>query len=294
MEQTTAEQFQVNQGTQQRPNVFTFLDYQEFLQDYFHWMKASRIKTKKQVAADAGITDAFLSMISKGKRQASEELIQDLGKSMGLDRSEISYLVLLNRLNRESEFSDQAKVIEQLRRFKDYRKMNSVEAVSAKYLSKWFHVVIREYSYLPDFQLDAKWIKAQLTFPVSVQEIDNAIDFLIENKFIEINAQGGVSVRERVIELREEALKPALAEFHKQMLFLAVKSIATVPSEERRIVGHTQLIGEETAQKAIRIMQEAEKEVMKLIKSSTEKGDRVYQFSFLAIPMTKAPQQGEA
>lgn len=277
----------------QRPNVFMYLDHQLFLNAILVWLKGEKIKTKKQVAQEVGITDAYLSMISKGKREATEELIMELGKAMGLDRSETAYLLLLNKLNKEKDLSNQAKLIEQLRRFKDYRKLHSLEAISAKYLSRWFHVAIREYSYLPDFQLDARWIKNQMIFPVSTQEIENAIDFLLENKFIELHPNGKVTVKERVIELREEALKPALAEFHKQMLFIAVKSIAAVPSEERRIVGHTQLIGEKTAQRAMQIMHEAEQEIMKLIKSSDETGDRVYHFSFLAIPLTHSADKEE-
>lgn len=271
----------------ERPNVFSHLDSRQFLNLYFKWKKRTDGTTKRSVAQHLGLAESYLSMFLKGERSLSDDALEKLSQHIGLNRSETSYLQLLYQLTNEKDLNQQAKLVERLRRFTGYREVNPLEAVSAKYLSKWFHVAIRELSYKPDFQLDAKWIKSELEFQVGSQEIESAIDFLLENEFITLDMKGNIQVKERVIQLRQQTLKPALAEFHTQLLKIAIESIATVPSTERNITGHTQLVGESTARQAMEIMKQAEAEIKSLIKNSKEEGTRVYHFSFLSVPLTK-------
>ena len=194
--------------------------------------------------------------------------------------------MVLLKLNDEPDLDKKCKLLEDMRRFKSYKQKNPIELASAQYLSNWLHVAVREFSYCKGFQLNAKWISEKMVSNISQKEIDSALKFLTEYQFIEVDKDGSVQLKNQPIECRGEALVPSLAQFHTQVLKLAIESIGLVPSEERRITGHTQLLNAEAAQEAMAILQEAEKKIVELSRRTQTNEGRVYHFAFVGFPLT--------
>ena len=71
-----------------------------------------------------------------------------------------------------------------MNRFSGYRDQNAEESVFFKYISQWYHVAIREMALLPDFSTEPEWIQKRLHAPVPLQQIREALRFLLESGYL--------------------------------------------------------------------------------------------------------------
>ena len=88
-----------------RPDICRYLEYREFLRDFFDWLGArDRKRSRRWIALRAGLkSPQLISMILKGDRKLSFENAQLLSLAMGLSPKETEYLVVLVELENASQ-----------------------------------------------------------------------------------------------------------------------------------------------------------------------------------------------
>lgn len=261
-----------------KPNVYDYQKLDVYLADLITWYKAKG-QSLRNLSKKLNISPALLSLVSKGKRQLTEENIDIWASVFNWNSQEVSWLKQIIILEHAAP-EEKSKAIENLTRFNSYKENSSKEVLTYRYLKKWWNVTIREMSSLPDFIEDENWIQKRLLFRVSVIEIRKSLAFLNKHKllakyenFRPINCEGPV-------------YKLALATFHNQLLNKAVESIHTLSSEERYILGHTMAIDSKKFSEAKDILDEAIIKLKKLNSDETNPND-VYHFSVLGFPLTK-------
>ena len=141
-------------------------------------------------------------------------------------------------------------------------------------------------SSLPDFQANPEWIQSRLKTKVPLEEIKKAMDFLIQNHYLELSPSGDVSKQNKELQCISGIFKVALSQFHREMLTLAIDSIEKTPHELREIMGHTFSISQNQFNEVRDILLDALKKITSL-KTDKTGANSIYHIGFAAFPLTK-------
>jgi uncharacterized protein (TIGR02147 family) len=268
-------------------SIFDYQDFRDFLMAVFAEAK-SRKKgpTRKQVASELGISLSNLSMILSGDRKLVPDLTLRMGRAMGLDASEQRYFEAL--VMRDQAESGEAEVdsLTRMNSMKKFREKNPRESEVLRYLTHWYYVAIREMSGLPDFVLDAKWIKKRLASQIPLSEIQRALEFLLDRGYIERLPDGKITPPEKTLDCMDGVYRAALGQFHREVLDLASKSVTEVPAAERNLMGFTFACAKEDFERASKIIERAHSEIRELARVARD-GDSVYHVELCLFPLTR-------
>lgn len=281
-------------GKSERPDLFRYHDYREFLVDWFAYLKSSQKRfSLRSLARAAGVASGYLPMVLSGKRSLSSNNLAKLSKHLALSASERSFLESLRALAETDSPEVRRDALERIQRFEGYRDRNQAEVEVYRYLTHWYYVAIREMANLPDFVADPHWIQERLTMHVPLAEVEAALGFLLENGYLSKGESGQVKPTQKRLNCSGGVFRVALSQFHREILDLAGKSIETVPSAERSLTGHTIALSEEGFAQARAILDETIERIAKLPKAG-EEAKRIYHFELLGVPLSgKAPKEGE-
>ncbi|MEK6577933.1 MAG: TIGR02147 family protein [Bdellovibrionota bacterium] len=271
----------------ERPNIFKYHDYREFLKDWLAYKKASQSGfSLRYLAGKSGLGAGYLSMVNNRTRNLSSKALTKLIPPLGLEPRERPFFELLVKLGDADSQEERLSALDRMKKFSTYRKNNSSESEVFQYLTHWYYVAIREMTALPEFKTNPSWIASQLNCKVSIPEIEKALKFLIENKYIEVLSNGKAHPPEKSLDYMGGIYKIALTQMHQEMLSLAGKSIESTPSAERAILGHTFAVEDGDFDQAREILNEAFEKVRKLSKGKSS-GKSVYHMELALFPLTR-------
>lgn len=269
-----------------RPEIFHYHDYLIFLRDWLAYRKASQPGfSMRSLAKEAGLASGYLPMVLSGDRPLSPGAVTKLGPFLGLNPSELSFFENLVTLGTSDSHEVRVTALERMRRFSKFEKLNAVNTHAFEYLTHWYYVAIRELATIPGFKADPIWIQKRLRFSIPLNDIKCALQFLIEHKFIEMKPDGSVVPPQDFLDCSGGIYRLALAEFHREVLGLAGRSIEITPSADRNILGNTCSLSAESFAEARKIMGEAMEKIRKL--SEGEKtNNSVYHMEIALFPLT--------
>src|SRR6185436_13004274 len=93
--------------------------------------------------------------------------------------------------------------IDQMSRLAGYRKKNPAEAKLFRYISRWYHVAIRELASFEGFQDDPVWIQAQLNLKLPLPVIRRALKFLESAGYLTRTERGLMKSSEEIVRCQE-------------------------------------------------------------------------------------------
>jgi uncharacterized protein (TIGR02147 family) len=272
----------------EKPDIYGYHDYRLFLNKWMAYLKHTIGEFNvRKLAKLSQVSESYLSMVLSGERSLSEVQLAKILPHLNLDISEKSYLEWLRMIVETADADERLEALKKIQRFRQYREMNPLEVETYQYLTNWHYVVIRELTALPDFRADAKWIQTRLKIKVPLNQIKRGIEFLVQHGFVQLNTDGSANLPDKRIHCKTGVLRPALTQFHREMLTLACDSIENTPSEERNISAHTCAIPIDRISEAKRILDEARRQIIELSNESSSQPDTIYHFGFLAFPLTK-------
>jgi uncharacterized protein (TIGR02147 family) len=278
-----------------RPDIYRYYDYRLFLKDWFAYLRDTRVGfSVRSLARSCGLSESYVSMVLSGERSLSERKLNRLAPCLGLDQSQQSYLSWLRTLLEADEEQQRLEALKKIQRFARYRELNPHDIENYEYLTHWYYVVIREMSALPDFNLDPVWIRARLKNRIGIDEIRDAIKFLTEHGYIELDPKGKCQRPSKPVHGKTGVVKPALIKFHREMLSQACDSIENTPREQRNVSAHTATIPIAKIVEVQKIMEEARNKIVTLISDTSDPTSEVYHFAFLAFPVTKSRKGSES
>lgn len=262
----------------EKPDIFNYRKPQVYLADLLTWYKSKKMSLRN-VSKKLNVSPALLSLISKGKRQLTEENIEAWASFFEWNPQEITWLKKIIDLEFAST-SEKRAALEGMTRFKTFKEKSSQEVLTYKYLQKWWNVAIREMSDLEDFQEDPDWIQHRLLYKVSTLNIKKSLLFL--NKYKLLAKYGNF----RRLDCQGDVYKLALSSFHEQILNKAVESIYKVGSDKRHILGQTISISQDQLPDLKDILDEALERIVKLTEKSTNSKE-VYHMALIGFPLTE-------
>jgi uncharacterized protein (TIGR02147 family) len=137
-----------------------------------------------RVAKNLGYrSPSILSMLLKGQRIPSDEMVSAMEKSWKLNIAEREFLRLLVKVEREkSKGRDSSDTFERLRRLAQTKnsKTFTVSLNQFSLLKEWYFLVIKQMIGSPGFNEDPKWISRKLRKKITPVQAAKAIEVLLE------------------------------------------------------------------------------------------------------------------
>lgn len=282
------------QGQKNPLSIYGYTNYRKYLLDFYELKKAGpRGYSYRNFAKSAGFSSPnIMKLVIEGKRNLSFESIPKVIQALALSGPMGEYfnaLVLMNQAQTDAEKEVHFMTLQKLIPHSRKRDLN---AEGLKYLSHWLHATLREMAQFPDFKDDPYWIARRLVFPVSIGEIGQALQFLIEEKFIEKTPEG-FKTGDIMVLSSDEVRSLAIRNYHRQMLELARQSLENLPLESREFGALTLNIPEsalpELKNKLKTIRKDLHEWSLQILENSGEgsPGEAVTQINFQMFPLSR-------
>jgi len=276
--------------THERPLVFDYLDYRDFLRDTWKVMQAeSRKHSYRWFSRKAGLgSPSYLKLVSDGDRNLTDDTAGRFAHALDLDDQQSKYFAALVRLNQASTTEERARRFEELSSLPPYRAIHKLQRSQYDYYALWFCVPIRELVARGDFVEDPEWIARQLRPAIKPVEAKRALALLLELELLERGRDGKLVQAESLLTTGPQLRLIALRRFHQQMLRRAEAAMDEVPLAEREVGGVTLRLTQAQVRHLKRRLYEVRQEVLRL--DGTGGGpEAVHHLAFQLFPVTQWP-----
>lgn len=272
-------------GTAKEKKVFEYLDYREFLKDYYNNKKASNPAFSLRVFSDKIGFKAkdFISRVMNGEKNLSSQSIPKVASGLRLGKHETEFFIgLVNfnqaetQENRDSAFAQMQAALK-VARFAE--KQHLLGHCQYMVYSHWRHLTIRSLIGLFGFQGDYETLAKQVHPRITVEEAKQSVKLLEECQLIKKNADGNYELTESAITTGDRTSKLALRGFHQHCLKLASESIDRDGPKDRHISGLTLGISQEGYDRIVERINAFRKEIA-LIAEEDQGADKVFQMQF--------------
>ena len=268
-------------------NIFEYLDYRRFLQDFYARRKEENPSfSYENFARKAGLkSKGMLHDILKGKRGLTQESLFKVAEAMGLDDKEMAFFEQLVGYCQAKGLKEKSHFFRKLKDHGPRNRIHKVRDDAYEFYSQWYYNTLRELLPLIRFTGDFESLGAMLNPPVTGAQARKAVDLLLRLGLLE-KTRTGYRQQDKLITSGEGVEEMALRDFHLQNMSLASDSIDKFPREERDhsclIVGFSKP-GFENLKTEIQAFR---KKVLKLSEEDA-KPDRVFHVNFLVFPTTR-------
>lgn len=271
--------------TLNKPNIFTYYDPIQFLNDWIAYLKNSKQQFNLNLLSKkSSLSVSNISMILNKQRPLTEKSFLKLSKALSLSSDQIEYLNHLRLIDQSEDQSIRIDSLNQIIRLAKAKSISSHDLKIFEYLTSWYKVAIYELVNLSEFRLDSAWIQERLIRRISIAEIEKSIDFLKFYKFIGQNESGKWVQLKQDLNCEGGIYRLSLSEFHRQIFDLAHASIEAVSREDRFIMGQTMALSAQDFDELKKIIHEAVSKMNDVNKNQTNK-TAVYHIEIAAFPM---------
>ncbi len=230
-----------------KPDVFAYLDYREYLRDYYTAAKAAvPAFSYRYFSRRAGFASPnFLKVVSDGRRNLTADSANKVVQGLGLEDDERRFFLDLVNLDQASDSEQKNAAFERVSASQRFRQARRIDAGMFEYLSRWYLPAIREMAARPDFRDDPKWISNQLFPPVPHADVASALATLFDLGLL-VREGDRVTRGEPTWTTGHEVRSLAIGNYHRQMLERAAASIDEVPRELRDLSSLTVVVEQDT------------------------------------------------
>jgi uncharacterized protein (TIGR02147 family) len=153
-------------------------------------------------------------------------------------------------------------------------------------LEKWSYWIVRELASTRDFRLEAEWIAERLGQKISIAEAQEAIDLLLELKFVVLGPDGHYGPGEALVSSSDEKTCQLVQGLHRQLIELSLHSLARDPVAEREFGAVTVALSKSKLPKAKELMKRFRREFHQLMSEDDALGEEVYQLNLAFFPLS--------
>ena len=273
------------------PIIFSYLNYREFLKDFYKFKKATQPKYSYAVfSMRAGIKSPnYLKLVMEGVRNLTNDNVLRFAKALNLTDQETVFWENLVAFT-------QAKSLEQRQHYfiklthGPLPKNSGVREIRDEWelLSSWHHLAIRELILLPTFKEDPSEIVRLLGGKITAVQAKESLELLQRMKFLKRDENGRLVQAEREIRYfsKEDLRNIAVQRFHRSTGDLAMKLLTELAPSERDFSGLTIAVTEEALPKLKLKITEFRKELNQEF-SQLSSAHKVIQVNFQLFPLSK-------
>ena len=270
--------------------IFEYLDYREFLKDYYNAKKEANPAFSLRVFSDKIGFKAkdFISRVMNGDKNLSSQSIPKVASGLRLGKHETEFFIALVKFNqaettegRNEAFGEMQAVLKVVR-FAE--KQHLLGHAQYMVYSDWKHLTIRSLIGMFGFDGDYEALAKRVHPRITAEEAKKSVKLLEDCQLIKKEKDGNYTLTESAITTGDRTSRLALRGYHQQCLKLAADSIDRDPPGTRHISGLTLGISQEGYERIVERINAFRKEIA-LIAEEDESADKVFQLQFALFPV---------
>ena len=270
--------------------VFEYLDYREFLRNYYNSKKEENPAFSLRVFSDKIGFKAkdFISRVMSGSKNLSNQSIPKVASGLRLGKHETEFFIGLVKFNQAETTEERNAAFEEMQaalkvaRFSE--KQHVLGHVQYQVYSHWRHLTVRSLIGMFGFNGDYEALAKQVRPHITAEEAKKSVQLLEECELIKKDKSGKYVLTENSITTGDRTSKLALRGYHQHCLKLAADSIDRDPPGSRHISGLTLGISQEGYERIVERINAFRKEIA-LIAEEDQNIDKVFQLEFAMFPV---------
>jgi uncharacterized protein (TIGR02147 family) len=262
-----------------------FLDYREYLAEYYRWRKSENPRFSYRVlAARLDMNVSQLYRILNKRLHLPYTHLAKVCEALGLDEKGSSHFELLVKYGRTHSKKERLGLVEQIlaRREVDLRKLKDDEF---KAFAAWYAPVVRALTQVKGFDGSIGRIADRLVPQVAEQDVRESFESLVELGFLRCAPDGRWELSETHLTSGSAFHSEAVKEYTKRVLMLASESVERFPREERDISTLTVGVDKATLKDIAEMVRECRRQIQRRVEEC-HRVDRVAQVAFAIFPVT--------
>lgn len=274
------------------PTVTEYLNYRQFLQDYYLSRKKENPAYSYRVFINKGGlgSPSHLKMIIDGSRNLTHSTVSKYVKAIGFKKkTDTQFFETLVKYNQESNAELKIQFFNELMALKKKQGLSVLEKHQFDLLAHWFYVAIYVLIDLKDFRNDPDWISDRLRKRVTPKQVKEALEALQSLNLIEPDEVKGLRQTSGPLSTAEDLRSLSAHKYHSQMIELAQESLNHDPFQVREFNGVTLKISENQLSLLKDKIRQFRKEINE-ITSNLDEPDQVYQLNIQLFPLTGVKQ----
>lgn len=275
----------------QRPIIFGYLDFRQFLSDFVVFLRMSGTFSARKFALQVGFkSPSYLKMIIDGQRNIGPEVVQKLCTTLDLKKDESQFFEKLVLFNQTKLMDLKDKLYEEILSFKKFRSIRNLDSARYEFYSRWYMPVVYESVGHVD------WAKSKEDFAkrigITIPEIDRSLEILEKLGLIEKRRRDWIKT-DTAIETDPDASSLYIRNFHREMILRAQQTLDGVAPEERDLQGLTLALSHEDFLEFKKALFDFISKMNKRF-STPEKPTAIYQLSTQFFSLVKLPSSDSA
>jgi uncharacterized protein (TIGR02147 family) len=218
------------------PSIFEYLDYRKFLHDFYDEKKRKNPHFSYQIwAHSAGFrSKSFFPEVISGKKNVSDDAVDTIARSVGLDGKSFSYFEALVAFNQAKTHEQKARAWARLSEFNRRSSARLLVRDQHDFYQQWYHHTVRELITIHDIGNDWERLAALVVPAITPRMAKASVALLLRLGLIRKKGRR-YELTDAVVTSGDEVRSVAVTEFHLQNLDIAKKAVTDFPSSERDI-----------------------------------------------------------
>jgi len=226
-------------GKSREPDLYCYLDYRQYLKDWFKWKKQVNPRYSHRLfARRAGQrSPSLLLNVMEGRRNLTSLTTAAFANAMGFGVRKQNFFELLVALEQAERPKDREKAMDGILATTRFQKARKVEGDLFRVFGEWHYGAICELARCEGFRADPEWISKILRPTIPVKRAEEALETLLNLGLLKKQPDGGVIASDEWLMPDGETVDIAVLKSHESMLDRARQAIGDFPKEHRIALG---------------------------------------------------------
>lgn len=269
-------------------DLFGYLDYRAFLDDWFQAQKDRNPRYSHRLfARRAGVrSPSLLKEVIAGRRNLTPRTTEGFIRALGLNTEEAAFFTDLVLLDQASSPEVRTEALERVAASRRFREARPIEGAMVEYLSRWYTPAIRELAHRGDLTDDPEAVARRLRPRITTAQARDAIGTLLDLGML---VRDGDVLRpaEVTVKTPHEVAGLVAHAYHRQMLDRARDSIEGADPSERHLLGVTVGIPEALVPQLKAELDAFQERLLHLCDQHAAETERVYQLHLHLFPLSE-------
>lgn len=275
--------------------LFEHLDYRTFLKAIYLERKAKGRYTYELFAQSLGLKErTFLQHVLAGKRELQHRHIDGIANSLGMNRDEQEYFEIMVNFSLSPNAHSKQELWEILKH-KSRSSLNQVPMESQRLdlTQDWYAFPIKELLCLGI--TEELQIRKALCQSVSLEEIRNCVNKLIQLGFVQQNEQGAfIDLEPEISAPTETENAHVIQKFQSEMLHFAARNLHTFPKHARENQTISMPLSQSSFEKTRQAIRQCRDQLIQIYMEDTQPKNGVYQLQLNMFPLALLNKQKDA
>lgn len=268
------------------PDVLDYLEYREFLKDWFvESKKDNRFTSYRYLGQKTGVDPAWLVRVFQKEGHLNEEALPAFIRLCGFDDRRAEYFRILYRFCKTKAKSSLSELYCRLMELREMeaRVLTSPEFM---YFGNWACTALRALIGISENTSDLHAVANHLNPPISQNDARNALEVLKQLKLIEKDGHGGWNITQQIVTTGGEVKSIAVRNFHRRTLELAQESLDRHSIAERDVSSIVFTVDQADIPEFKQRIEDFRRGLLQFAKKS-EHANRVYALNVSMFPLSE-------